>query len=68
MKRVLIDHFGGPEVVRVVEDDDPQPVEGQARVRVLASGVSLSDAQMRAGTYLGGPKPPSVTRAASTMT
>jgi NADPH:quinone reductase-like Zn-dependent oxidoreductase len=25
---------------------------------VLASGVSLSDAQMRAGTYLGGPKPP----------
>ena len=24
----------------------------------LASGVSLSDAQMRAGTYLGGPKPP----------
>jgi NADPH:quinone reductase-like Zn-dependent oxidoreductase len=27
-------------------------------VRVLASGVSLSDAQMRAGTYLGGPKPP----------
>ena len=58
MKRVLIDHFGGPEVVRVVEDEDPQPAEGQARVRDLASGVSLSDAQMRAGTYLGGPKPP----------
>jgi NADPH2:quinone reductase len=58
MKRVLIDHFGGPEVVKVVEDEDPQPVERQVRVRVLASGVSLSDAQMRAGTYLGGPKPP----------
>ncbi|OBI00411.1 medium chain dehydrogenase/reductase family protein [Mycobacterium sp. E2733] len=58
MKRVLIEHFGGPEVVSVVEDDDPHPVEGQVRVRVLASGVSLSDAQMRAGTYLGGPKPP----------
>ncbi len=42
MKRVLIDHFGGPEVVSVVEDDDPQPAQGQARVRVLASGVSLS--------------------------
>jgi NADPH:quinone reductase len=58
MKRVVIDHFGGPEVVRLAEDDDPRPGEGEVRVRVLASGVSLSDAQMRAGTYLGGPKPP----------
>ena len=58
MKRVVIDHFGGPEVVSVVEDDDPRPGPGEVRVRVLAAGVSLSDAQMRAGTYLGGPKPP----------
>ena len=58
MKRVVVDRFGGPEVVRVVEDDDPRPGRGEVRVRVLASGVSLSDAQMRAGTYLGGPKPP----------
>lgn len=58
MKRVVVDRFGGPEVVRVVEDDDPRPGPGEIRVRVLASGVSLSDAQMRAGTYLGGPKPP----------
>ncbi len=58
MKRVVIDHFGGPEVVSVVEEDDPRPGPGEVRVRVLAAGVSLSDAQMRAGTYLGGPKPP----------
>ena len=58
MKRVVIDHFGGPEVVSVVEEGDPRPGPGEVRVRVLASGVSLSDAQMRAGTYLGGPKPP----------
>jgi NADPH:quinone reductase len=58
MKRVLIDRFGGPEVIKVVEEDDPQPGPGEVRVRVIASGVSLSDAQMRAGTYLGGPKPP----------
>src|SRR5215472_2705992 len=57
MKRVVIDHFGGPEVVSVIEDDDPRPGRGEVRVNVLASGVSLSDAQMRAGTYLGGPKP-----------
>ena len=58
MKRVIIDHFGGPEVVSIVEDSDPRPGPGEVRIRVLASGVSLSDAQMRAGTYLGGPKPP----------
>jgi len=58
MKRVVVDNFGGPEAVRVVEEDDPRAGSGQVRVRVLASGVSLSDAQMRAGTYLGGPKPP----------
>ena len=58
MKRVVIDHFGGPEVVSLVEESDPSPGPGEVRVKVLASGVSLSDAQMRAGTYLGGPKPP----------
>ena len=58
MKRVIVDHFGGPEVVSVVEEGDPRPGPGEVRVQVLASGVSLSDAQMRAGTYLGGPKPP----------
>ena len=58
MKRVVVDHFGGPEVLRVVEDDDPRPGPGEVRVRVLAAGVSFTDAQLRAGTYLGGPKPP----------
>src|SRR5215471_19608667 len=58
MKRVIVDHFGGPEVLKVVEDDDPQPGPGEVRVRVLAAGVSFTDAQLRAGTYLGVPPPP----------
>ena len=58
MKRVVVDHFGGPEVLKVVEDDVPQPGQGEIRVRVLAAGVSFTDAQLRAGTYLGVPKPP----------
>src|SRR6266511_3573829 len=58
MKRVVVDHYGGPEVLRVVEEDDPRPGRGEVRVRVLAAGVSFTDAQIRAGTYLGGPKPP----------
>ena len=58
MKRVVVDHFGGPEVLKVVEQDDPRPGAGEVRVRVLAAGVSFTDALIRAGTYLGGPKPP----------
>jgi NADPH2:quinone reductase len=58
MKRVVVEQFGGPEVVKVVEVDDPRPGPGEVLVRVLAAGVSFTDAQIRAGTYLGGPKPP----------
>jgi NADPH:quinone reductase len=58
MKRVVVEQFGGPEVLRVAEEDDPRPGEGEVRVRVLAAGVSFTDALIRAGTYLGGPKPP----------
>ncbi|MGZ4453568.1 MAG: medium chain dehydrogenase/reductase family protein [Nocardioides sp.] len=58
MKRVLVEEYGGPEVLKVVDDEDPRPAPGEVRVRVLASGVSFTDAQIRAGTYIGGPKPP----------
>ncbi|WP_364744177.1 medium chain dehydrogenase/reductase family protein [Arthrobacter sp. LAR12-1-1.1] len=58
MKRVVIDRFGGPEVLKVMEVDDPRPGPGEVRVKVLASGVSFTDTQLRVGTYLGGPKPP----------
>ncbi len=58
MKRVVVDRYGGPEVLRVVEEDDPRPGRGEVRVGVLAAGVSFTDAQLRAGTYLGVPKPP----------
>jgi NADPH2:quinone reductase len=58
MKRVVVDQFGGPEVVRVIDDQVPRPGPGEIRVRVLAAGVSYTDALLRAGSYLGVPKPP----------
>jgi NADPH:quinone reductase len=59
MKRVVVDHFGGPEAVKVIEDRVPRPGPGEVLVRVLAAGVSFTDAQLRAGTYIAGaPKPP----------
>src|SRR6476659_1370058 len=58
MERVVVDRYGGPEVLKVVEEDAPRPGYGEVRVRVLVAGVSFTDALIRAGTYLGGPKPP----------
>jgi NADPH:quinone reductase len=59
MKRVVVDHYGGPEVLKIVEEEDPRPGPGEVRVKVLAAGVSFTDAQLRAGTYIpGAPKPP----------
>ena len=59
MKRVVVERFGGPEVLNVVEDEVPRPGPGEVLVKVLAAGVSFTDSQLRAGTYLpGAPKPP----------
>jgi NADPH:quinone reductase-like Zn-dependent oxidoreductase len=55
---VVVDRYGGPEVIKIVEDEDPRPGPGEVRVRVLAAGVSYTDAMLRAGSYLGVPKPP----------
>ena len=58
MKRVVVERFGGPEVIKVVEDDNPRPAPSEVAVRVLAAGVSFTDSQLRAGTYFHVPKPP----------
>jgi NADPH:quinone reductase len=59
MKRVVVEHYGGPEVLRMVEEEDPRPGPDEVRVKVLAAGVSFTDSRLRAGTYIpGGPKPP----------
>lgn len=58
MKRVIVDHYGGPEVLKIVDSDAPRPASEEVCVRVLAAGVSFTDSQLRAGTYLGVPRPP----------
>lgn len=58
MKRVIVDRYGGPEVLKIVESEIPRPAAGEVRVKVLAAGVSFTDSLLRAGTYLGVPRPP----------
>src|SRR5829696_800161 len=49
MKAVIIDEFGGPEVLRVGDREMPEPDAGQVRVRVRAAGVNGVDAVIRSG-------------------
>lgn len=53
--RVIITAQGGPEVLKLIEDDLPTPAPGQVRVKNLASGVAYADVLMRHRLY---PKTP----------
>jgi NADPH:quinone reductase-like Zn-dependent oxidoreductase len=56
--RIIVTHYGGPEALRVVEEECPEPQEGEVRVRVLAAGVSLPDVMMREGMHPETPRLP----------
>ena len=49
--RVVVTRYGGPEVLRVAEEECPEPKAGEVRVRVLAAGVSLPDLMAREGVH-----------------
>lgn len=50
-RAVVIDHPGGPEVLRVVEQAVPPPGPGQVLLRHTAIGVNFIDVQHRSGRY-----------------
>jgi NADPH2:quinone reductase len=49
--RIIVDHYGGPDAIRVIQEQCPQPRPGEVRVRVLAAGVSLPDVMAREGIH-----------------
>jgi len=49
--RIIVTHYGGPDALRVVEEECPEPKAGEVRVRVLAAGVSLPDIMAREGIH-----------------
>lgn len=48
-RAVRFDHYGGIEVLQVVEVDDPAPGAGQLLVRVKAAGINPGEAKIRQG-------------------
>jgi NADPH:quinone reductase len=57
-QRIVVSHYGGPEVLEVREEVRPEPKAGEVLVRVLAAGVSLPDIMMREGMHPETPRLP----------
>ena len=51
MRAVVMDGFGGPEVLRLGEAPRPSPDAGQVRIRIAATSVNRADLHQRAGNY-----------------
>lgn len=51
MRAVVVEQTGGPEALRVVEIDPPEPGEGQVLVEVAGAGVNFIDVYQRTGAY-----------------
>jgi NADPH:quinone reductase len=51
MRRVVIDGYGPPDVMKITECADPEPGDNQVLVRVSAAGVNFIDLYQRTGAY-----------------
>ncbi|NLU68227.1 NADP-dependent oxidoreductase [Streptomyces sp. HNM0574] len=53
MKKVSFAEFGGPDVLRLIDAEEPHPGPGQVRIAVRAAGVNPVDWRIREGQVLG---------------
>jgi len=58
MRTVVYTETGGPDVLRLVDEEVPEPGPGEVRVRVVRSGVNPTDWKSRAGRGPGKPVDP----------
>lgn len=58
MNSILVQEYGGPDVLTVEERPAPEPGPGEVRIDVRAAGVNFADVEKRRGTYPEGPTPP----------
>ena len=53
-KKVILNEFGGPEVLQVVEENNlPEPGPGEVRIKVSAASATFTDTMVRKGIYYG---------------
>ncbi|GHE69434.1 oxidoreductase [Streptomyces spiralis] len=53
MKKVSFAEFGGPDVLQLIDAEDPHAGPGQIRIAVRAAGVNPVDWRLREGQVLG---------------
>jgi NADPH:quinone reductase-like Zn-dependent oxidoreductase len=51
MKAVLLDEFGGADVLKVGEIDKPSPKANEVLIKVVATSINRPDLVQRAGNY-----------------
>jgi NADPH2:quinone reductase len=56
--RIIVTHYGGPDALQVLEEERPEPKNGEARVKVLAAGVAMPDIMAREGVHPETPRVP----------
>lgn len=56
-RSIRYDAYGGPEVLRLVEEPDPVAGPGQVRLRVAAAGLNPADWKAFGGLFARGPAP-----------
>ena len=57
-KRIIVARYGGPDTIQVVEEECPEPKDGEVRVKVLTAGVSMPDVMAREGVHPETPRVP----------
>ena len=60
MRAVVVQEFGGPEVLSVSEIADPEPEPGEVLVKVSIAGVNFGDTHQREGQYVAAREVPFV--------
>ena len=60
MKSVILTKYGAPEVLKVKEFKNPEPLDNEVRIKVHYAGINFAEIMSRMKLYPGGPKPGSV--------
>lgn len=52
MRSIVVEEFGGPEVLQLAEVERPEPGEGEVLVKVESAGINFADTMRRQNAYL----------------
>jgi len=56
--RIIVSHYGGADNLHLIQEECPEPKEGEVLVKVLVAGVSMPDVMAREGVHPETPRVP----------